>query len=91
MTGAFVGHPFTGGMELKDSTGIFHPPNLTPIATGVMRGRTEEQFIQLFRLRAAAQCDSPMPWWAFAHMTDDDLGAIFRYLKTLPPADTPNG
>jgi hypothetical protein len=30
-----------------------------------------------------------MPSEAFARMTDDDLGAIYRYLKTLPPAETP--
>jgi hypothetical protein len=29
--------------------------------------------------------DSPMPWSSFAHMTDDDLRAVYRYLNTLPP------
>jgi hypothetical protein len=26
-----------------------------------------------------------MPWPAFAKMTDDELKAIWLYLKTLPP------
>src|ERR1051325_4224608 len=26
-----------------------------------------------------------MPWLAFSGMTDEDLGAIYDYLKTLPP------
>ena len=29
--------------------------------------------------------DSPMPWHAFKRMNDDDLRAIFRYLRTVPP------
>jgi hypothetical protein len=28
-----------------------------------------------------------MPWLALAGMTDDDLGAIYDYLRTLPPVD----
>ena len=26
-----------------------------------------------------------MPWGAFARFTDDDLRAIYRYLRSLPP------
>ena len=32
-----------------------------------------------------------MPWESFARMTDTDLGAIYRYLRTLEPAETPKG
>jgi hypothetical protein len=28
---------------------------------------------------------TPMPWGAFARMTDDDLRAIYRYLRSLRP------
>jgi hypothetical protein len=28
-----------------------------------------------------------MPWMAFSHMTDHDLGALWDYLKTLRPID----
>ena len=28
---------------------------------------------------------SPMPWLAFAGMTDEDLGAVYDYLRTVPP------
>jgi hypothetical protein len=27
-----------------------------------------------------------MPWRTFSRMTDDDLRALYRYLKSLPPA-----
>ena len=26
-----------------------------------------------------------MPWLAFSQMTEEDLGAIYDYLKTVPP------
>jgi hypothetical protein len=26
-----------------------------------------------------------MPWWYFVHMTDDDLKAIFAFLRTVKP------
>ena len=26
-----------------------------------------------------------MPWWIFRNMTDDDLKAMFAYLRTLKP------
>jgi hypothetical protein len=28
---------------------------------------------------------SPMPWGAFARFTDEDVRAIYRYLRSLPP------
>ncbi len=28
---------------------------------------------------------SPMPWQTFRRMTEEDLRAIYRYLKTVPP------
>jgi hypothetical protein len=32
-----------------------------------------------------------MPWLAFGKMTDDDLKAIYRYLRTLEPVDNNPG
>lgn len=34
---------------------------------------------------------SPMPWNAFARMTDDDLRAVYRYLRTVPPVEQEMG
>ena len=28
-----------------------------------------------------------MPWIAYSKMTDEDLGAIYEYLKTVKPID----
>ena len=32
-----------------------------------------------------------MPWGAFGRMTDDDLRAIYRYLRSLPPTVNATG
>jgi mono/diheme cytochrome c family protein len=89
LTGAFIGPEFAGGMKLTEPYGAFVTPNLTPAADGVVGNRTEEEFIGVFRARGSAPTQSPMPWAAFGRMTDADLAAIYRYLKSLPSAPTP--
>jgi hypothetical protein len=32
-----------------------------------------------------------MPWEAFTRMSTEDLGAIYEFLHTLPPSDSPAG
>jgi mono/diheme cytochrome c family protein len=95
LTGAFVGTPFAGGMKMREPGGTFVTPNLTPISEGIIRRLSEQDFVERFRARAQLQSRSPiptpMPWPAYARMTDDDLGAIYRYLRTLPPSPTPRG
>ncbi|MGZ8517024.1 MAG: c-type cytochrome [Chitinophagaceae bacterium] len=34
------------------------------------------------------QPKSPMPWQSFGRMTDEELKAIYSYLKTLKPVKT---
>jgi len=89
LTGAFVGPPFAGGMKFEESGATYVTPNLTPVADGLLESVDEQQFVERFRARAQTPTRSPMPWAAFGRMTDDDLGAIYRYLKTLPPSPTP--
>lgn len=85
LTGAFTGPPFEGGMKFVETTGTFVAPDLTPAARGVM-DCAEQAFIARFRIEGRALGGSPMPWEAYARLTDDDLGAIYRYLRTLPPS-----
>ncbi len=70
--------------------GVSYAANLTPDdETGIGRW-TEEQFIRGLRSgRHMGQKDGrpilpPMPWSAYGQMEDDDLRAIFAYLKSLP-------
>jgi len=44
----------------------------------------EESFVD--RMRAGKLYEtSPMPWVAFQQMKDNDLKAIYRYLKSVKP------
>jgi mono/diheme cytochrome c family protein len=87
LTGAFVGPAFAGGLAITERAGAFIPPNVTAGAGGVLNGLSESDFIARFRIDGRGRLGSPMPWEAFARMTDDDLGAIYRYLKTLTSGD----
>ena len=68
--------------------GISFAANLTPDATG-LGAWTEEVFIQAMRTGKHAGVGRPilppMPWFNYAKMTDDDLKAVFAFLKSLPP------
>ena len=89
-TGEALGEPFAGGMELPSHApggGTYVSVNLTPDPTsGHIYAWTEEQF--LARFRHAVETPSPMPWGAFKTMTDEDLRALYRYLRSLPPVNT---
>lgn len=69
-------------------------PNLT--TGGQVGGWTEEQFIAALRTGltpSGHHMSSAMPWELTGQLTDEELGAIFAYLQSLPPlaynSDTP--
>jgi len=68
--------------------GVSYASNLTPDPSG-LGNWTEEQFIQTIRtgkhLGVGRPILPPMPWPDFAKMTDEDLRAVFAYLRTVPP------
>ncbi len=87
-TGAYLSPPFSGGLAFRARQ---HPgymyvsPNLTPDpSTGHITSWSEDYFVQRFRLGLLIP-DSPMPWGGFKRMTDTDLRALYRYLRSLPP------
>ncbi|RYZ06616.1 MAG: c-type cytochrome [Myxococcales bacterium] len=90
-TGAFAGPLFGGGAEheaVKNPSKKFVSPNLTPDPRwGWLQGWSEDAFVQRFHA-GRVHADSPMPWESFQGMTTDDLRALYRYFKTLPPAQT---
>jgi len=87
-TGAAEGVSFAGGstVESRTSPGTkFVTPNLTPDPeTGRTSAWTEDQFVA--RFKNAAPTASPMPWDQFKNLSEDDLRALYRYLRSLPPA-----
>jgi hypothetical protein len=69
--------------------GVSFSANLTPDKeTGVLRDGTEEQFIRALRTgRHQGQGRPilpPMPWPFIGQMTDDDLKAVYAYLRQIP-------
>jgi mono/diheme cytochrome c family protein len=91
--GSYTGPRFSGGvMDVDgDPTRFFSVPNLTPDpATGHITGWSEDQFVARFRAGKRYE-DSHMPWDAFARMSDDDLRAVYRYLRTLEPVHNETG
>lgn len=66
--------------------------NLTPDATG-LGAWTEGQFLTAIKkglykgMEGSRPLLPPMPWQSYRNLPDDDLKAIFAYLKTLKPVE----
>jgi hypothetical protein len=74
--------------------GIVYSANLTPDKETGLGNWTEEMFVKAIRtgmhLGAAGRpILPPMPWPEFRNMTDDDLKAVFAFLKTIPAVHNP--
>jgi mono/diheme cytochrome c family protein len=72
--------------------GLSYSANLTPHETGIGNW-TFEQFETAIRkgkykgLEAGRPLLPPMPWQMYQNFSDDDLRAVFAYLKSLKPID----
>ena len=85
MTGAFTGPRLAGGVPMKtagDKPIKVTPPDITADSTGRAALWTEDEFVARFRAGERIP-GSPMPWVAFRRMSDDDLRAIYRYLRSV--------
>lgn len=88
---------FSGGWEMIGPWGRVVTANITPHASTFVGSSTREQFIARFKAYAGMTAESAppaapgmntvMPWLSFADMTEEDLGAIYDYLRTLPAVD----
>ena len=69
--------------------GVSYASNLTPDPkTGIGRRYDEASFIRAMRTGRKPEGTSllpPMPWPDFAQLTDEDLQAIWTYLRSLHP------
>jgi len=69
--------------------GISYTANLTPDQETGIGAWSEENFIQAMRtgkhLGGGRDILPPMPWEYFGKLSDDDLKAVFAYLKSIPP------
>lgn len=70
--------------------GVSFAANLTPDSTGILAW-TEDQFITSLRdgyskgIKSNRRLLPPMPLQTTKHYTDDELRAMFAYLKTIKP------
>jgi hypothetical protein len=70
--------------------GISYSANLTPDSTGI-GSWTEEQFFKAIREGKYKGLDNtrpllpPMPWQEYRKASDEDLKAVFAYLKSNKP------
>lgn len=91
------GMEFAGGFEMRGPGIHVFTANITPHPSTYMGQATKEEFIGRFRAFQGMTAENAppapkgrntvMPWIAYSGMTDEDLGAIYDYLKTLPPVD----
>ncbi len=97
--GKLIGPRFAGGRSFPipaPGKGKVVSANLTPDPDTGLGNMTREAFVARFRAatleqaRATAVDDTGfntvMPWWAYSGMTEEELGGIYDYLRTLPPA-----
>lgn len=91
------GVEYSGGRVFELPGGTLRSANITPHSTGI-GGWTRADFIQRFKQYSdsgyvAAKLDftkdynSIMPWAMYADMEENDLIAIYEYLKTIEPID----
>ena len=87
---------FAGGRSFQLPAGLVTSQNLTPDNETGIGSWTKEMFVGKFRaFRDSAFAHRPidftkdpctvMPWPVYAGMTDNDLGAIYDYLRSLKP------
>jgi mono/diheme cytochrome c family protein len=68
--------------------GVSYSANLTPDVDTGIGAWTEDMFMQSLKTGkhwgTGRQIQPPMPWPWYSQMSDEDLKAIYAYLKTIP-------
>lgn len=97
--GKRIGEPYAGGFTFALPGGTLRSPNITPHPTTGIGAWNRDMFVQRFKAYVAAGYQPPlvdpakgemqtvMPWTMYAGMKEEDLGAIYDYLASLPPVE----
>lgn len=84
-TGAQTNTAFSGPW------GVSYAINLTPHELSGIGIWTEDMFVRAIRLGKhwgqSRPIMPPMPWQVYRNMTDEDLHAVWSYLRTIPPIE----
>jgi len=91
------GKDLAGGFEMKTPVFRVVTANITPHPSNWMGRATKAEFIGRFQAFAGLNASNAppaqkgrntlMPWLAYSGMTTEDLGALYDYLKTVPPVE----
>jgi hypothetical protein len=69
--------------------GITYSPNITPDQNTGLGIWTEDIFIKAIRtgkhFGTSRPIMPPMPWQSYSQLNDEDLKAMYAYLRTIPP------
>ena len=87
-----------GGQTFNFPAGVVSSANITPDAVTGIGNWTKEDFLNRFRFYNSEEAqnvpvnlekdfNTPMPWLMYSGMTDEDLGAIYEYLRTIKPVN----
>lgn len=89
------GREFAGGEEFRFDTRLVRSPNITPDNETGIGAWSEERFVAKFRnYSEMTHANAPrmtqvnftvMPWLGLARLTEDDLRAIYAYLRAVKP------
>jgi mono/diheme cytochrome c family protein len=81
-----LGMDFAGGFILEGPWGRVASANITPDASGISY-YDQAMFTQAIRTGfvGGRKINQIMPWHVYRGMTDEDIAAVFAYLKTLKP------
>ena len=92
------GSDFAGGIQFRvpGTDREWPSANLTPDPSHRVGNWSRDNFIGVFKSFAspdgsgipAGEVNTVMPWTRFAGMTEEDLGAIYDYLRTVEPVAT---
>jgi mono/diheme cytochrome c family protein len=87
------GMEYAGGWVMKAPWGTLVPPNITPDPETGIGNMTKEAFLGRFKAFTSMKEPPPapagkntiMPWLAYSQLSDDELSAIYDYLRTVKP------
>ncbi|MBS0359264.1 MAG: c-type cytochrome [Proteobacteria bacterium] len=82
------GAPFAGGLPLATPFGTFYSPNITPDKETGIGNWTEKDFIRAMhdgRRPDGSNYFPVFPYLYFNKISEDDLRAIWAYMKAIPP------
>ena len=87
------GAALAGGDPIKTPFGTFYAPNITPDPEHGLGKWSEADFVRAMQEGVSPEGEPyypAFPYSSYTHMTADDLGALWGYLKTIPASAEPS-